>query len=81
MSVPMSVSKSVPVPVLMSVSMPVTRARSMASGSPGAPLGSIGYSAAAACAFSIRAAQNLNSGILPNGSSTGLVRRFAAASA
>ncbi len=32
-------------------------------------------------AFSARTAQNLNSGILPNGSSAGLVRRFAAASA
>ena len=32
-------------------------------------------------AFSTRTAQNLNSGILPNGSSAGLVRRLAAASA
>ena len=40
------------------------------------------YSAASRCgsAFSTRAAQNLNSGILPNGSSAGLVSRFAAAS-
>ena len=40
------------------------------------------YSAAcrAAPAGSTRAAQNLNSGILPNGSSAGLVKRFAAAS-
>ena len=41
------------------------------------------YSAAAAgaTADSIRAAQNLNSGILPVGSSCGLVRKFAGASA
>ncbi len=40
------------------------------------------YSAAVRIsAFSARTAQNLNSGILPNGSSAGLVRRFAAASA
>jgi len=40
------------------------------------------YSAAsrAAAAGSTRAAQNLNSGILPNGSSAGLVNRLAAAS-
>src|SRR6185312_1413415 len=40
------------------------------------------YSAACICgsAFSTRAAQNLNSGILPNGSSAGLVSLFAAAS-
>ena len=39
------------------------------------------HSAAAATAGSTLAAQNLNSGILPNGSSAGLVSRFAAASA
>jgi len=39
------------------------------------------YSAATACCAVTRAAQNLNSGILPNGSSAGLVRRLAAASA
>jgi len=41
------------------------------------------YSAACAvsAAFSIRAAQYLNSGILPKGSSCGLVRMLAAASA
>ena len=42
------------------------------------------YSAATGTAVatgSTRAAQNLNSGILPNGSSCGLVRTFAAASA
>src|SRR6266702_367804 len=40
------------------------------------------YSAAVrSSAFSARTAQNLNSGILPNGSSAGLVKRFAAASA
>ena len=40
------------------------------------------YSAAVrSSTFSARTAQNLNSGILPNGSSAGLVSRFAAASA
>ena len=39
------------------------------------------YSAATACCAVTRAAQNLNSGILPNGSSAGLVSRLAAASA
>jgi hypothetical protein len=40
------------------------------------------YSAAVRIsAFSARTAQNLNSGILPNGSSAGLVSRLAAASA
>lgn len=43
---------------------------------------SLSYSAASRCGsiFSTLAAQNLNSGILPKGSSFGLVRRFAAAS-
>jgi hypothetical protein len=41
-----------------------------------------GYSAALrSWAFPARTAQNLNSGILPNGSSAGFVSRFAAASA
>ena len=41
-----------------------------------------GYSAAiTSAAASTRAAQNLNSGILPTGSRAGLVRRLAAASA
>ena len=46
------------------------------------PLIDSGYSAAAADdgMASTRAAQNLNSGILPNGSSCGLVSRLAAAS-
>src|SRR5690606_26271287 len=44
--------------------------------------GELAYSAATAASFtgSTRAAQNLNSGILPNGSSCGFVSRFAAAS-
>ena len=42
----------------------------------------VAYSAAdCSSTFSARTAQNLNSGILPNGSSAGLVSRLAAASA
>ena len=44
-------------------------------------VGDVPYSAASVTfSGSTRAAQNLNSGILPNGSSTGLVSRLAAAS-